>query len=217
MALAIDHGDPTAPLGPVHSRDKEPVASRLAATMYKLRGCVSDCAVVGDAATLSCNVPICGPHDEGSSLPTGDVLRASGPRLIRSVLVSFGLNSSVISLKFNNSAQLRFANTSLCNISQPVGARPGRRCCSALPDTMALCLGGRSTQNAPYDINSTSCFAADSVTIDPQSGTVEARATMPGPAEWVQWSADPYPECALVNDAGLPASPFASPLAPLPV
>lgn len=209
MALAIDHGDPTAPLGPVHSRDKEPVARRLAATMFRLRGCPSDCAAGGG----SCKLPSCGAHAEGAILPSGEVLRANGPRLTSSVLSSFAGNVSIVQLHFNHSTGLRFANTSLCNISQPVGSGKRRRhCCAALPDTMRLCLGGTGAANAPFDLNTSSCFGLDEITADATTGTVHMRATTPGPAGWVQWSADPYPECALLNDAGLPASPFAAKL-----
>ena len=83
----------------------------------------------------------------------------------------------------------------------------------ALPDTMKLCLGGAGAANAPYDLNASSCFSLDEISADPTTGSVNLKATMPGPAAWVQWSADPYPECALLNDAGLPASPFAAKLA----
>lgn len=63
-----------------------------------------------------------------------------------------------------------------------------------------------------YDLNASSCFGLDEISADPSTGGVNLKATMPGPAAWVQWSADPYPECALVNDVGLPASPFAAKL-----
>eukprot|EP01051_Picozoa_sp_SAG22_P004096 SAG22_NODE_212_length_15072_cov_3.109197_8_plen_288_part_00 len=219
MALAIDRGDPGAPLGPVHSRDKEPVAARLAATMYRLRGCVSDCAATATAAaTDSCQLPICAAHAEGSVLPSGQILRANGPELTSSTLLSFTAsnNVSTVELRFDYAAGLRFANTSLCNISQPVGGSSRglrRRCCAALPDTMHLCLGGAAADNAPYDLNASACFGVEHITADAATGTVRmASASMPGPAVWVRWSADPYPECALFNDAGLPASPFAAEL-----
>eukprot|EP01043_Picozoa_sp_COSAG02_P004505 COSAG02_NODE_118_length_35376_cov_20.294923_12_plen_763_part_00 len=210
MALAIDHGDPTAPLGPVHSRDKEPIGMRLAAAMFKLRGCVSDCS---DAS--SCKPPTCVPYAEGATLASGGVLRTSGPSLTAADLVGFTNNISTISLKFNHSVGLHFGNTSLCNISQPVGSgKVRRRCCAALPDTMNLCLDGPGAANAPYDINASACFSAENIVADAATGSVQIESVaMTGPAGWVQWSADPYPECALLNYAGLPASPFAAKLA----
>jgi hypothetical protein len=216
MALAIDHGDPDAPLGPVHSRDKEPVARRLAAGMFKLRGCVSDCEEgVGGSGVplLQCHVPTCTPHAEGEALPSGETLRASGPSLTHGALVTFesASNVSTARLYFNHSAGLRFANTSLCNASQPVG-KLRRKCCDALPDTMKLCLGGEGAVNAPFDLNASSCYGLDEISADATTGSVSLKATMPGPAAWVLWSADPYPECALLNDVGLPASPFAAKL-----
>eukprot|EP01043_Picozoa_sp_COSAG02_P006255 COSAG02_NODE_177_length_31154_cov_32.205152_3_plen_486_part_00 len=209
MALAIDHGDPTAPLGPVNSRDKEPVGMRLAAAMFKLRGCVSDCS---DAS--SCKPPACVPYAEGATLPSGGVLLTSGPSLTTGELLGFADNISSVRLKFNHSVGLHFGNTSLCNISQPVGSgKVRRRCCDALPDTMKLCLNGRGAVNAPYDINASTCFSAGKIVADATTGSVHVHSvTMPAPAGWVQWSHDPYPECALLNDAGLPSSPFASKL-----
>ena len=77
---------------------------------------------------------------------------------------------------------------------------------------MQVCLGGPAAQNAPYDLNQSSCFSSDTVSADPSTGSVMLTATTPAPAAWVRWSADPYPECALYNEGGLPASPFAAKL-----
>ena len=138
MALAIDRGDPTAPLGPVHSRDKEPIGLRLASAMFKLRGCVSDCAAGG-----ACKVPTCSPHAEGGALPSGDILHGDGPSLTSGVLVSFkSSNISTVKLSFDHSTGLRFANTSLCNISQPVGSgRVRRKCCAVTTQAPAVACG----------------------------------------------------------------------------
>ena len=117
--------------------------------MFKLRGCVSDCGLADGA----CEVPVCTSHGEGAILPSGDVLHGSGPALTSGVLVSFTANISTVKLSFNHSMGLRFANTSLCNISQAVGSgRVRRKCCAALPDTMKLCLGGAGAVNAPYQL-----------------------------------------------------------------
>ena len=81
---------------------------------------------------------------------------------------------------------------------------------------MRLCLGGAGAINAPYDLNASSCYSVASVIAKPQTGTLELTSVpeMPGAAAYAVWSADPYPECALYNDAGLPASPFAIALRP---
>jgi hypothetical protein len=78
---------------------------------------------------------------------------------------------------------------------------------------MKLCLNGPGAANAPYDINASTCFSAAKIVPDATTGSVRIQSVaMPAPAGWVQWSHDPYPECALLNDAGLPSSPFASKL-----
>ena len=125
-----------------------------------------------------------------------------------------GTNVSVVRLGFSHSAGLHFANTSRCNISQPVGPR-GRaaRCCAALPYTMKLCLGGAAAANAPYDLNASACFGVASVEASAAAGTVALRSVpMPGPAAYARWAVNPYSECALYNDAELPASPSAAEL-----
>ena len=213
MAVTIDLGDPKAPLGDVHSREKDPVAYRLALqamhVMYAYQW--------GENVTN-------GAYPEKVVLPS---LHYTGPELVTATLDS---STSSATLTFAHGDGMFLNDTMGCAIHLGIdfhGRLIGGECCKA-HDTFQLCTG---------DLSNTTmleCVNATDVKIDGAKGTVtlgwggvgtdfvanvwtdaaEGKRMVSEETTFtsVRYAYANYPQCAIYNSDKLPAGPFVASL-----
>ena len=201
MAVTFDLGDPTAPLGDVHSRHKDPVARRLALQALHVMYAYQE----GETVT----------NHVAPQLSNNMTLHYSGPMLTAATMDA---SASSVTVSFDFGSGLHLNDTMGCKIHRGIGfnGRPiGGECCAA-HDTFQLCTG---------DVTNTTmlgCVNATSVTLDSRAGTVtlgwggtRRDESSDGPTTTptsVRYAYANYPQCALYNEAELPASPFVATL-----
>jgi hypothetical protein len=197
MAVTIDLGDPSAPAGDVHSRQKEEVSRRLALAALHVAYAVQE----GEG--------ILNTEDSKATPEPLVPLHYSGPALLSA---QGGASQTTLTFGFaggaNSSGMLRLGDTLGCKEHRGIdfhGNAIGGECCAA-HDTFQLCTG-----SAAVSANSTelSCANATSITLG-AAGVVTLGGTAPGgaPPTVVRHAYANYPQCALYNEQNLPASPF---------
>eukprot|EP01051_Picozoa_sp_SAG22_P007476 SAG22_NODE_528_length_9431_cov_7.192135_4_plen_420_part_00 len=204
MAVAIDLGDPKAPAGDVHSRQKDPVAYRLALQAMHAAYAYQE----GENVTN---------HDHPDLTPTPFTLHFSGP-LVASAGASAaaagdGGGGSII-VSFTHGEGLYLNDTLGCEIHRGIdfeGKPIGGDCCKA-KDTFQLCTGDLANTSALVCANATTVKLGDDGTVT-LTGDSAAAALLGAPPTSVRYAYSNYPQCALYNKYKLPAGPFVTAIA----
>lgn len=190
MAVTFDQGDPTAPEGDVHSRNKDPVAYRLALQAMHVAYAFQE----GENVT-NINHP--------NLTPNPFELHFSGP-----IATNATVSGDTVSVAFEHGEQMFLNDTFGCEIHRGInfnGQPIGGDCCKA-KDTFQLCTGDLMNTTGLACVNASSTISDAGVQLEvPRNAAAVLGAAVPTS---VRYAYANYPQCALLNKYKLPASPF---------
>lgn len=192
QAVTFDLGDPKAPKGDVHSRNKVQVGYRMALQALHVFYAIQEGQNISNT-------------DYPNVTPNPVPLHYSGPSVVEAIV-----QAEQVSIKFDFADELKLSDTMGCEIHRGTsfdGRTIGGECCKA-HDTFQVCTGSLSNTTQLKCANATNVqLSSNTVTFGWDKGQISGVPTS------VRHAYANFPQCALVNSHGLPASPFVVELA----